>query len=92
MGKSKKRAARQKNTQEGSVSAEEEMKEQPRMTSDDVDVEMEDLDPEFEIYLMMKAQLIDCVSISQLGLMIGLKRSYRILLKKAARKSKWNFT
>ena len=48
MGKSKKRAARRKNAQEGSVSAEEETKEQPRTTSDDEDVELEDLDPEFE--------------------------------------------
>ena len=48
MGKSKKRAARRKNAQAGSDSAEEETKEQPTTPSDDEDVEMEDLDPEFE--------------------------------------------
>lgn len=48
MGKSKKRAARWKNAQAGSDSAEEEKKEHPRMTSDDEDVDMEDLDPDFD--------------------------------------------
>ena len=48
MGKSKKRAARRKKARAGSDSAEEETKEQPTTPSDDEDVEMEDLDSDFE--------------------------------------------